>query len=67
MKIGRVILSMMVLAVILFSFSGVFAQGTGLKLDDPAPAFKLESMDGDTLELSKFAGKVVVLHFWHSN
>ncbi len=67
MKTGRIILSMMVLAVILFSFSGVFAQGTGLKLDEPAPAFNLVSMDGDTLDLAKYSGKVVILHFWHHN
>jgi thiol-disulfide isomerase/thioredoxin len=31
---------------------------------EPAPAFKLQTLDGKSVELSDFKGKVVILDFW---
>lgn len=38
-----------------------------LKTNAKAPEFTLVSVEGDTLRLSDFSGKVVILHFWKSN
>ena len=36
---------------------GASAQGTELKVGDPAPNFKLQASDGKTYQLSDFKGK----------
>ena len=61
----RVTLSVLFIFVIFLGVSGAFAQG--LKPGTEAPDFTLVSTDGDTLSLSDFSGRVIVLHFWHSN
>lgn len=35
-------------------------------LKEPAPAFTLKLFSGETVHLSDFRGKVLVLNFWHS-
>jgi peroxiredoxin len=39
---------------------------TPLAAGTPAPAFTLTSTAGETVSLSDFAGKVVLLNFWSS-
>ena len=34
------------------------------KVGKPAPDFRVETFDGQTLQLSDFRGKVVILNFW---
>ena len=43
---------------------GLTAQGTALKVGDPAPNFKLEATDGKTYQLSDFKGKKAVVVAW---
>src|SRR3954466_2836990 len=43
---------------------GVGAQGTELKVGDPAPNFKLQASDGKTYQLSDFKGKKAVVLAW---
>jgi peroxiredoxin Q/BCP len=54
------------LAVGLFAAvtAGVSAQGTELKVGDPAPNFKLQASDGKTYQLSDFKGKKAVVIAW---
>jgi cytochrome c biogenesis protein CcmG/thiol:disulfide interchange protein DsbE len=64
----------MVLLVVLVLFAALFLIGyvakdrqTGRKIvasGDQAPEFRLQAMDGSTVNLSDFRGKVVMLHFW---
>jgi peroxiredoxin Q/BCP len=44
--------------------TGVSAQGTELKVGDPAPNFKLQASDGKTYQLSDFKGKKAVVVAW---
>lgn len=49
------------------SVRGALGVGTS-GLDEPAPAFTLPTLEGhDSLELSDFAGKNVILNFWRSD
>jgi peroxiredoxin Q/BCP len=43
---------------------GARAQGTELKVGDPAPNFKLQASDGKTYQLSDFKGKKAVVVAW---
>jgi thioredoxin-dependent peroxiredoxin len=43
---------------------GASAQGTELKVGDPAPNFKLQASDGKTYQLSDFKGKKAVVVAW---
>lgn len=36
------------------------------KVGDPAPAFKLRTLDGKTVSLADYKGQVVMLNFWAS-
>lgn len=40
-------------------------KGTGAELGKPAPNFKLKDLDGNTVELSQFKGKIVVLEWFN--
>ena len=40
------------------------APRTGLKIGDPTPAFDLQTLDGKTVSIGSFKGKVVLLDFW---
>jgi len=48
-------------------FINAYAMEPQLKTNAKAPEFTLVSVEGDTLRLSDFYGKVVILHFWKSN
>lgn len=43
--------------------SDVASQAMG-EVDRPAPAFSLQSLDGTTLSLADYQGKVVLVNFW---
>jgi thioredoxin-dependent peroxiredoxin len=43
---------------------GASAQGTELKVGDPAPNFKLQASDGKTYQLSDYKGKQAVVIAW---
>lgn len=49
------------LAALLLSSATAFAQDEARQ---PAPDFELDSLDGDAVALSDFAGDVVVVNFW---
>ncbi len=55
----RIVLAAIGLAVLA---AGLFCAGQDAQ--GPAPAFSLEDLSGNTLELSQFSGKVLVLNFW---
>ena len=44
--------------------AGASAQGTELKVGDPAPNFKLQGSDGKTYQLSDYKGKKAVVLAW---
>ncbi len=55
----RIVLAAVGLAVLAAGFFCAGQDALG-----PAPAFSLEDLTGNTLELSQFSGKVLVLNFW---
>ena len=55
----RIVLAAIGFAVLAAGFFCIGQENLG-----PAPDFKVEDLQGDTLELSQFADKVLVLNFW---
>ena len=54
------------LAVVAVGMLAAAAQAKGFfKVGDPAPDFTLETLDGRTMSLSQYKGKVVVLGLFH--
>ena len=55
-------------ALLLFSFVGTtFAQQPTIRFvrnPDPAPAFKVDTLDGRPLSVGDYQGKVILLNFW---
>jgi cytochrome c biogenesis protein CcmG, thiol:disulfide interchange protein DsbE len=53
----------MILSVCFGALEPSFA-GAAVAIDQPAPELALTALDGQTLELSKLRGKVVLVNFW---
>src|SRR5947209_18772569 len=58
------LLSLLILLGTLFCASAPQAKGF-FKIGDPAPNFTLETLDGRTISLAQYKGKVVVLGLFH--
>jgi len=59
-------LNRLVLASLMIGVLAVVAQAKGFfKVGDPAPNFSLETIDGQTVSLAHYKGKVVVLGLFH--
>ncbi len=54
---------LLLLGVALFSLSGL-GKIKGQSSSSPAPDFALPDLDGKTVKLSDFKGKVIILDFW---
>ena len=65
-KTGRIILSIILLSgiLVLAACGGAQNQGTAPRIDGAAPAFKLKNLSGQTVQLSDFKGRYVLLKFW---
>ncbi len=64
----KVIVNVLFSALILTILStAVIGEDPDREPEDKAPDFSLMSVTGDSISLSDFAGKVVILHFWKSN
>jgi len=55
----------LVLASVLLGFCGIAQAGSFFKVGEPAPNFTLTALDGQTVSLEQFKGKVVVLGLFH--
>ncbi len=44
--------------------SGMTSQSVGPIIDEQAPNFELESVEGEPIELKDYQGKVVLINFW---
>lgn len=55
-----------VITLIAFFAFGLRARGEAQPSSGPAPDFTLKTFDGQTVKLSDFRGKVVVINFWAS-
>jgi cytochrome c biogenesis protein CcmG/thiol:disulfide interchange protein DsbE len=53
------------LTSVLLCFLGVVQAGSFFKVGEPAPNFTLTALDGQTVSLEQFKGKVVVLGLFH--
>jgi len=68
-RIAKFLAAVVFVAMALFSAAGAHAQGEGnvirfVRNPDPAPDFKLDTLDGKPISLSGAHGKVVLLNFW---
>lgn len=57
------------MSLLCFFSASAFAQQPTIRLvrnPDPAPDFKLETLDGKPLNLADYKGKIVLLNFWAS-
>jgi len=52
------------LASIVVATALTLAAGAPPKVGDPAPAFSLRDLSGQTLDLASYRGKVVLIDFW---
>lgn len=48
------------------SGGAVIGAGRGLRVGDPAPEVALRALDGETVRLSDYAGRPVLVNFWAS-
>jgi cytochrome c biogenesis protein CcmG/thiol:disulfide interchange protein DsbE len=55
----------LLLASVLLGFWGIAQAGSFFKVGEPAPNFTLTALDGKTVSIEKFKGKVVVLGLFH--
>ena len=60
-QLGRVSIALLMIGL----FVGISAAKSFFKRGDPAPNFTLETLDGQTISLSQYKGKVVVLGLFH--
>ena len=60
-QLGRVSIALLMIGL----FVGISAAKSFFKPGDPAPNFTLETLDGQTISLSQYKGKVVVLGLFH--
>src|SRR5438309_5841231 len=59
-------LNCVIIAVLMVGLLAAAAQAKGFfKVGDPAPNFTLETLDGQTVSLAQYKGKVVVLGLFH--
>ena len=65
-KILRWAATLLVLGLIALLGWGVFKGNSGPRKSGLAPDFTLQTFDGQTLTLSQFRGRVVVVNFWAS-
>jgi peroxiredoxin len=55
----------LVLGLLVWRFGPQIGAAVGLgALDEPAPDFALETLDGDTVRLAELRGRVVLVNFW---
>lgn len=58
--------SLMALILLAIPFAPLFSQSQNLGINDPAPEINLPNPQGDTVVLTSFRGKVVLIDFWAS-
>ncbi|HTP04731.1 MAG TPA: TlpA disulfide reductase family protein [Nitrospirota bacterium] len=64
-KVAVVILIAAIGLFLLFLFAKEGSRGTKIIHEgDRAPEFRLQALDGSTVSLADFRGKVVMVHFW---
>ncbi|MBN8594246.1 MAG: redoxin domain-containing protein [Anaerolineae bacterium] len=66
MSAGSIMLLIGIVAIALVFGLMLMRQGSSQPTDGPAPAFTVETFDGQTIRLADLRGKVVVVNFWAS-
>lgn len=66
MSAGSIMLLIGIVAIALVFGLMLMRQGSSQPTDGPAPAFTVETFDGQTIRLADLYGKVVVVNFWAS-
>jgi peroxiredoxin len=66
MKKAIGIILVLVLTIGLLGLTACSGSRDGLKIDQTAPDFKLNNLDGQSVSLNSFKGKAVFVNFWSS-
>lgn len=66
MKKKLILLAMIALLISVLFYFSPDSLSTKLKTPTPVPSFSYTNINGDTLDLSKYKNKVVILNFWAS-
>lgn len=64
-KMLRVILALLTLGLLITSCSGGSGPQTAT-VGQPAPDFELQNLDGQSISLSNFKGKPMLINFWYT-
>ena len=65
-KMKRIVSALLFIGVFFSTIGLVAAEDIGTEVGQKAPDFKLITSDGETVQLSDFKGKRVLLNFWAS-
>jgi len=65
MKLFRYLLFVLLIFTVNIAFSQNYFEASLLQKDSIAPDFELITLDGDSIHLSDYKGKVVILDFWY--
>ena len=63
-KVPRVILPVVLTLVLLLAGCSAGSESLGARVGNLAPDFQLQNLDGQTVSLSDFRGKPVLINFW---
>ncbi|WP_337018893.1 TlpA disulfide reductase family protein [Oceanobacillus massiliensis] len=60
----RIVMMALLMGLFFWTAYTITAESNGTEIGDAAPDFELQTMNGETIQLSDYRGKRVMLNFW---